>query len=466
MIAPPNMLGLDLTELGNARRIAKKFGHELRFVKAWRSWLVWDNARWSRDEVGIEMSAAKELVSDLYAEAAELAKKASTDCDERVAEQARMILAWAKSSSKRSTLAASAALAETEKPIAAWASAFDADPWLLNVPNGTIDLRTGNLRPHRQEDFITMLAPVAYDPAATCPRWDAFIDWALPDPATRSWFWRYVGHCLTGDVGSQIITFLHGAGANGKSTATGVIKHVLGDYAVQGSPALLMAIERGNGEELARRQRAVVKGKRFVLVQELEAGRYLNESQVKQLTGGDTITAARLYENEAEIMPTHKLAVATNYKPVVRGSDHAIWRRIMLVPFPSRVTDDQKDPALQEKLIAEAPGILAWMVRGCLAWQRDGLAPSKLMRAATEGYRKDEDRLGEFLDDFTEPGEAALSDPLYKRYQRWAEDRGETVWTQRAFTNALVERGFPADRATVNGRRGRAIRGLALRSGV
>ncbi|CAN5908500.1 phage/plasmid primase, P4 family [soil metagenome] len=464
MKPPPNLKGLELTELGNARRIAAKFAPELRYVRAWRAWLVWDHQRWRRDDKGIEMIASKEIVEDLLHEAAGLAAQAAGGADDKLADEARAILTWAKASSRRSTLSASAALAESERGIAAGPDEFDVDPWLLNTATGTIDLRTGALKSHQQADMITMLAPVAYDPNALAPTWDRFLAWMLPDREVRAWFWRFVGYCCTGTVGEQILTFLHGSGANGKSTALGAIKYVLGDYAVQGSPALLMATERGSGEELARRQRAVIKGKRLVLVQEIEAGRYLNESQAKQLTGGDTITAAKLYENEVEIEPTHKLVVGTNYRPIVRGDDHGIWRRLRLVPFVSTVADHEKDPDLAAKLRAEAPGILAWAVRGCLEWQRVGLREPVAMRSEANVYRKTEDRLGEFLEDYTEPGAAVESGALYRAYETWCTDRGEKAWTQRALTNALGERGFKADRHTFpNGKRTRAVLGLSLR---
>ena len=454
---------LKFTELGNARRIAKKFGGELRYVRAWKSWLVWDGMRWKRDEIGIEMVAAKEIVADLRTEASDLAQRAATEENDKLADLAQAMLAWAKTSSKRSTLAASAALAETEEPIAAYAASFDADPMLLSVLNGTVDLRTGEFRPHNQADFITMLAPVTYDAAATCPTWDRFIAWTLPDPEVRSWVQCFVGYCLTGDVGEQIVVFLHGGGANGKSTFLGAVKHVLGDYAMQGSPALIESCQRGSNEELGRRVRAQLKGKRLALVQELEAGRYLNEAQVKQLTGGDVITGALLYENEKEIMPTHKIVVGTNYKPVVRGDDHGIWRRIRLVPFISTVANKDKDPHLPAKLRAEASGILNWAIRGCLEWQRHGLHEPAAMRAAAASYRKDEDRLADFLEDCTEPGDAVASGVLYRAYETWCVDRGEKPWTQRALTNALEERGFKPGRATVNGKTARAVLGLHLR---
>lgn len=455
-------LEYELSELGNARRIAKSFGYELRYVQEW-GWLAWDGMRWKRDELGMEIVAAKDIITELQNDAAKLAAEGAEAENNDKSYAAELMLKWARRSSAARVIESSAKLARTEQPIAASASNFDADPWALNVTNGTIDLRTGELRPHCPEDWHTMLAPVAYDPHALCPTWDNFIAWALPDDDVRSWFQRFIGYCLTGEVSEQVLTFLHGGGANGKSTSLGAIKYVWGEYAVQGSPGLIMSPDHGNGEELARRQRAMLKGRRLVLVQEIEAGRYLNEAQVKQLTGGDMYTAAKLYQNEIEIEPTHKIAIATNYKPVVRGSDRGIWRRIRLVPFVAQIADADKDPELPKKLREEAPGILAWAVRGCLAWQRDGLSPPRAMVSAAEGYRQDEDRLGEFLADHTEQSGEVSSRELYRRYKAWCEERGEKPWTQRALIHALTERGYKAGRPSIGGQQVRGLVGLSLK---
>jgi putative DNA primase/helicase len=223
-----------------------------------------------------------------------------------------------------------------------------------------------------------------------------------------------------------------------------------------------MSADNGHGEELARRQRVALLGRRLVLVQELEAGRYLAEAQVKQLTGGDHFTAARLYENEVEVAPTHKLVIGTNCRPLVRGHDHAIWRRIRLVPFLATITEDQKDPQLAAKLRAEAPGILAWLVRGCLDWQREGLAPSRQMRDAAEGYRQAEDRLAEFLADHTAEGDGVEGALLYGRYKAWAIERGERAWTRRALMDALSERGYRIDRFRAGSKQVRGVLGIRL----
>lgn len=202
-----------------------------------------------------------------------------------------------------------------------------------------------------------------------------------------------------------------------------------------------------------------------MLCQEIEAGRFLNESQVKQITGGDKIVAARLYEDESEFSPTHKLVVAANHRPQVRGQDHGIWRRIRLVPFDVTITDHERDPHLQAKLMEEAPGILAWAVRGCAAWQRKGLAPPAAICAATAEYRAAEDHLGEFLDEATTPapeGSICTAD-LHRVYSSWLRGRGEAPTRQATLTSLLGARGYKTGRTRVNGRQVRTVLGLRFR---
>lgn len=452
-----------LTELGNGERLARMFGKELRYVHAWKAWLRWEGTHWRRDQVGIEMAKAKLVVYALFEDAARLAKLAASG-DERVTGVAGAMAKFAVLSSKAGALRAAATLAQSEIPIAATPDVFDRDPWMLNVANGTIDLRTGELRPHEQEDMITMLAAVEFDPAALCPHWEEFLQRILPDVEVRAFMQRFLGYSLTGDTSEQVVVFLYGGGANGKSTLLGVVQDILADYALQAPPSLLMAQERG-GDDLGRRQRATLVNKRLVLCQEIEAGRFLNEAQVKQLTGGDKITAARLYEAEFEFAATHKLVVATNHKPKVRGQDDGIWRRIRLIPFEVTIPEAERDPDLGAKLRTEAAGILAWCVRGCLDWQRDRLGIPPAVRAASADYRTDEDALAEFLETKTERDRRAFvsTKRLYSVYSDWCKANDEQPWAKKTFTSALVERHYKRDTKTVDGKTAACIVGLRLR---
>ncbi len=450
-----------LTDYGNAERLAKKWGSELRYVRNWKAWLFWDQSRWCRDTVGVATVVAKHVIRELYDEAAALAKEAAAG-NEIAAEHAAALTAWARRCETAHRLRDMVSLAETEAPIAATADAFDRDGFALNVLNGTIDLRTGKQHAHRQEDMITMLAPVIYDPAANAPNWERFLERILPDADVRAWLQRFVGYSLTSNVDEQILTFLWGQGSNGKSTFLNAIQAVLGDYAFQGPPGLLIAQERG-GDDLGRRQRAVLLGKRLVVVQEVEVGRYLNETQVKQLTGGDKVTAARLYEQEMEFLPTHKLVVAANHRPAVKSQDYGTWRRVRLVPFTETILPEERDPGLGATLRAEASGILVWAVRGCLEWQRDGLKPPAAVADATDSYREDEDRLGDFLraETVTEAGATVLLADLHKRYRGWCMARGEMPWSNKALAAALEERGWKSDKPKA----GKRFVGMRLTSG-
>lgn len=430
---------LQLTDAGNAETFVREHRDGLRWVPEWGSWVVFDGKRWRRTPTEALIPLAIKTARGFYAMAAQ------PGIDR---EQARALADHGRRSEAAGRLEAMPRLARglLIEP----AAAFNARPFDFNCDNGTIDLRTGDLHPHRREDMLSQLSPVAYDPAAAAPQWEAFLARILPSVAVRDWLQKFIGYSLTGDVREQILTFLWGGGANGKSTLLGAVQAVLGDYAFTGPPGLLLAQDRG-GDELGRRQRATLLGRRFVVCQEIEAGRYLNESQVKQLTGGDKISAARLYEHEIEFAPTHKLLVAANHKPVVRCQDHAIWRRMILVPFTVTIPQEERDATLPAKLAAEGPGILAWAVRGCLDWQRGGLVPPTAIAAATEAYRADEDRLGAFLESET-VRDPSISTPLaaiYKSYKAWCDRTGEREWSNKAVSAALEERGFQKDRGAV-----------------
>lgn len=450
-----------LTEKWNGERIAQKFGDALRYVQRWKTWLCWDERRWARDQVGAEMMMAKKNVELLDSEAK--ASLAAAAGDEAATMMAEKLAAFAKASAKANAIRAALLLAQSETPIAATSEAFDRDAWLLNVANGTVDLRTGKLGPHRREDLITMLAPVAFDPAARAPVFERFLERVLPDVEMRTYVQRLLGSTLTGDVGDEAIFFLYGTGRNGKSKLLGSVQYVLGDYALQASPVLLLATERG-GDDAGKRARAALRGKRLVLVQEVDSDRYLNEAQLKQITGGDKITGARLYEDEGEFAPTHKVIVATNYKPKVRGQDEGIWSRLRLVPFTVTIPEAERDRNLTAKLEREASGILTWLVQGCLEWQRKGLAEPAAVREATATYRADEDDLGEFLEAYTEATVDAFvsSGELHAALVSHSGDF-ERVMSKKALVEALAERGFPGARRTVNGTTVRGILGLRLR---
>jgi putative DNA primase/helicase len=421
-----------LSDLGNAERFVAQHGDDLRYCPAWGTWLFWDGQRWRRDETGEAMRRAKETARNIYKEAADL-----TDSSARQA-----TADWAKKSESEARLRAMIRLAETEPGITVTPDQFDTDPWLLNVANGTIDLRTGDLREHRREDLLTKLAPIEYDTSAQCPTWLAFLD-RIFDGNTEliAFIQRAVGYSLTGDTSEQVLFLLHGTGANGKSTLLESLRAFLGDYAQATDFRTLQVQDRGSGPrpDLAR-----MKGARFISAVEPDQGRQLSTATIKQLTGGDTIAPRGLYQDHTEFQITGKLWLAANHKPTIPDASHGTWRRIQLVPFSVTIPDYEQDKHLAEKLRAELTGVLVWAVQGCLAWQRDGLGVPPAVRGATDAYKAESDTAGRFLDERCYQGPVAkvASSKLYRAYMRWCHDNGEQPISQRELRQQLLQRGF------------------------
>jgi putative DNA primase/helicase len=417
------------TDVGNAHRLVAAHGQELRYVGPWGSWLIWDGRRWRRDEKGEVVERAKNVAAELWDDALR-----HTDATER----ARAVK-WALTSEGAARVEAMVKLARTDPAIAIRPEQLDADPWLLNVQNGTVDLRTGQLRPHDPRELLTKLAGARYRKEATAPRWLAFLEQILPDPEVREFNRRWRGYGLTGLVTEQKIVFKVGAGANGKSTEQETFAQVLGEYARQAPPDLLMR----RREEPHPTGLADLQGARLVLASETQQGRHLDEALLKRLTGGDAIKARFMFGNFFEFTPTHKIEVATNHRPSVEGTDHALWRRIRLVPFGVVIADDQQDRHLKEALIAEADGILAWAVAGCITWQESGLTEPAAIVDATASYRSDMDDIGSFISDccIVVDGVNARAADLYSTYTRWCEAMGEHALSQKKFGLRLAERG-------------------------
>lgn len=455
--------GYRLTDLGNARRFADANRDQLRFVPAWGQWLFWDGQRWCRDKLGGEVRAAKQVVATLYTEAAACANAAAVAVNSESNTNGSMaegLSRWARETSKRPRIEAMVALARSEPELATNREVFDRDAWVLNVANGTIDLRDGELRPHRQADMITMLAPVDYDPTAEAPQWEAFLARVLPDVQVRNWVQRYLGYALTGDVREQCLSFFVGDGSNGKSVLLDILLSIMGDYGLRGAPDLVLArYGEAHPTELAD-----LEGRRLVVCSEIEQGRMWAESVIKRITGDTTITARRMKQDFFTFSATHKLIVAANTRPAVRGTDHGIWRRMRLIPWTVIIPDEEQDRELPNRLLAnEAPGILAWLVRGCLAWQRLGLGRSVAIEAATTAYRAEEDVLGRWIDDRCVLGETHWwsSEGLYKDYKTWCSEEGiDKPWTRRTWHARMCERDGIEDKRTMLAR---GLQGIQLR---
>jgi putative DNA primase/helicase len=438
------------TETGNAERLVDQYGHDMRFCHPWGAWMHWDGHRWKRDQLGTVRRWAKIVVRSIYNEIG-----SARDKDER-----KLIWSFANKSESAAARAAMVKLAESEQGIHILPEDMDRDPFLLNVLNGTVNLRTGALQPYARADTITKLAPVMFDPEARCPTFLAFLKRVLPDPEVGRFLRRMTGYGLTGVTTEQCLAFLYGGGANGKSTFLDTMQGVLGDYAQQAAPDLLTS----RGGDRHPTELADLFGARWVSSIEVDEGKRLAENLVKQMTGGDKMKARFMRTDFFQWTPTHKLFIAANHKPEIRGTDYAIWRRIHLIPFDVTIPLDERDGTLGAKLAEEMSGILNWAIAGCLEWQASGLGVPDAIRDATEEYRQEQDVLGMFVEEHcvVDPQGWVNSNALYKVYSAWSEANGATTISTTAFGRKLREREFLSGR----GRDGKRIwSGVRLRGG-
>lgn len=419
------------TDLGNAERFVFLYGADVHYLPAWKKWLVWDGKRWVVDETLAVVRLAKETVRAIYAEVA----------NESTAEGRKEMTLHAFKSEADGRIRAMLNLVQAEPGIAITPAQLDTNPWLLSALNGTIDLRTGQLRKHERTDLITKVVPAAYDLANECPLWLKFLERVLGgDAELLAFMQRAIGYSLTGITNERALFFLYGQGRNGKSKFLEVLRALLAGYAVQADFATFLE-RKGDGP---RNDIAKLFGARLVTSSETGEGKRLNESVVKTLTGDETVSARFLYAEDFEFKPAFKLWLAANHRPVIRGTDEGIWDRVRLIPFTVRITDEEKDGALFEKLVAELPGILAWAVGGCVLWQREGLGLPAAVRVATDQYRRESDTLGAFIDERCEldPDYEEAATPLYLAYAHWCDQGGEYKQTQTKFGGLLGDRGI------------------------
>lgn len=432
-------VGINLTDLGNARRFVIVHGPDLRFCFPWGKWLAWDGQRWKIDDTGEIYRRAKDTIRLIYEEAA-----AANDEKQR-----KQLASHALRSESDSKIKAMLSMAQSEPGIHILPDDLDKNPWALNVASGTIDLKTGFLKPHRREDLITRMAPVQYRPDALCPFWLEHLRKIFQgNVGLISFVQVAAGYSLTGITDERAMFISHGTGANGKSTTHEVIAQMLGDYAVRTpTESILVKREGGIPNDLA-----ALKGARFVFCSELEEGKRLAESLVKDLTGNDTISARFMRGEWFTFQPSFKLWLATNHKPIIRGTDNAIWSRIRLIPFTVQIPESDRIPRsrMMERLTPELPGILSWAVLGCADWVHYGLGMPDEVKEATEGYRGEMDILGGFINECCVVSENAqgTAKELYETYVKWAESNGEKSVSQRMFGLRLAERGFRQGRMT------------------
>jgi putative DNA primase/helicase len=440
------------TDLGNARRFIKRHGKSVRFIPEWRKWVVWNGSRWDIDNDGAAMRLAKDTVEAMYEEASQLPSNAQRDA----------LLKHAIRSQAEARLKAIVSLAESEGSVVLAAHKLDADPWLLGVLNGVIELKTGQFRPARQEDLITRRGNVASELQAQCPEWQKFLGTVTGgDADLQSYIQRAVGYTLTGSVREEVLFVLYGTGSNGKSTFRETLHALFGDYALAADASLLTERKKAGGatEEIAR-----LKGRRFVAVNETAENDQLNEARVKFITSQDMISARNLYGHLFDFFPSHKSFLTTNHKPIVRGTDEGIWRRVHLIPFT--VTIDKKSVERdfrERRLMPELPGILNWALAGLAAYREQGLNPPETVLASTQEYRADMDVVGQWIAECCEqdPNARVPTSLAYNDYFRWAEEEVGWALKKLTFRRHLSDRGFGAAKGA-QGRR--VIRGLRLKT--
>lgn len=425
------------TDEALALRFADLYQDRLRYVSAWSRWMSWDGLQWKADDTLLAFDLSRAVC-----------RSAARECND-----SRTASALASGR----TVAAVERLARADRRLAATADQWDGDAWLLNTPGGTMDLRSGVTRLNCPLDYITKIT--AATPGGACPNWLAFLDRATDgDPDLQSFMQRVFGYALTGDTSEHALFFLFGTGANGKSVTIDTVAGILNEY------HRTAAIETFTASTTERHPTdlAGLHGARLVTAVETEEGRRWAESRIKTLTGGDKIAARFMRQDYFEFAPQFKLVIAGNHKPGLRSVDEAIRRRFHMLPFTVTIPPEDRDPNLREKLREEWPGILAWMIAGCLAWQEKGLLPPQAVREATLAYLEAEDATSSWIDEccVRQPDGWTSAASLFRSWKAWAEEAGELVGSAKRFGQNLESRGFLSHRR----RDGRGYGGLELRS--
>lgn len=425
------------TDVGNAERLALRNldgdNNYLIHFSEDAGWRYFADTHWKRDITSEIQKRAIKTVKLIYEEAHQ--------CKDE--DRQKALYAWGIKSQAAGRIAAMQDLVKSVPGISIEPGVWDTDPWLLNVRNGTIDLKTGELRPHRGADMITKCAATAYDSAAGCPLWEKFLDRILPDEPTRSFVQRAVGYSLSSSVREQCFFLLYGTGANGKSTFLKTLRALLSDYAGVVRTDVLLASEKQGCN--ASPEIAALRGLRFVSASETEGGRKLAEGLIKEITGGESLRARFLYHDDFEFQPQFKLWLAVNHLPRIQGTDNGIWRRIRRVPFNVIIPDEEQDKELDKKLMTELPGILNWVLRGTQLWLESGLPIPEQVRTAIAEYREQSDPLADYFDERYTITKNELDQlprqKMYQSYDQWAKDNGIKPYGQRYFAQLLRDRG-------------------------
>lgn len=470
----PTREATHLSDTGNSICLVNRHGKDIRYANDWKDWLCWDGKRWQANGGLLVLARGRETVAHHYAnvtrEMEAIGRQIQAGMSDAEADAAkaqlsllqRVQLHWLKTEAC-GRLKAMIDLARADARTLVESRIYNCHPWLLNLLNGTLNLRTGELREHRQEDLLTTLCPHEYDPNADCPLWKRFVrDIMEDDPALVLYLQQLAGMALTGDVSEQILPVLWGLGSNGKTVLLRTLLHVLGDdYGYDAPSDLLLTRKRDSHPTLL----ASLYGRRGVVCVETPDDATFDAVTVKTLTGGDRITARRMRQDYFTFDPSGTFFIATNERPRVEAGSYAMWRRLRLIPFLVRFEGARKDPKMIDKLKAEAAGILRWCVEGCLSWQRDGLQTPQSVMDATEEYRSEQDIIALFVRECCVTGSSdyrCKSGELFDAYRRWHEAGGYTgkPVNVTAFGKELTRLGFAKEESNSSIRR----LGIALRT--
>lgn len=467
-IVPPDLTEyLKQNERGDAELFAVLYADKVVYDHAQKVWYLWRGSYWEEDR-------RREVIDMMNSVAAEYLDRASEERARGNIEKSNHFIERARLLQTRRRIENVLYIAASLPVFALSGEEWDAHSMLLPVKNGVIDLATGDFRPSQPRDYIRAYCPVEWLGLDTpAPLWEQTLQEIFDNNAdVLAFIQRLLGYSISTSTKEQVLPIFWGDGANGKSTIMDTLSAVMGgDICFSTQADSLMDIRQGDGDG-ARPFVVALRGKRLVWASESREGQRLNAGLIKQLTGDGYITARGLHTNPVTFKQTHKIIMLTNHCPRIADSDDfAMWRRVLRVPFNVRFVENPKlpherklDKDLPKKLLAEAPGILAWLVRGCLTWQREGLNPPAAVIESTEKYREDEDLTGQFIEERLIVGETltAATGDLYRVYSQWCEEYGYNPMSARAFGQRMTKRFGETVRERKGGRQQRVYTGVGI----
>jgi P4 family phage/plasmid primase-like protien len=422
----------------NGELFAEKFRGNFLFVWPLQEWFTWNGVIWQQCTGGEVEAAAKEISNTFASKALTALRTQGGD------QSTKLLFSHAVKAQNIAQIKAMIGLAKSEKGMGETdINKLNADPYLLGVANGVVDLRLGILIPPDPDMVITKQCNANYLPESQCPQWIDFLNQIFEgNQGMIDSVQLLLGYTFTGSVTEEIMVICHGYGANGKSVMSNVIQQIAGGYGKTGAPSLLKA--RRDDDSSPRSDIAGLQGSRYVSVNEMQSGDRLDEQVVKMLAGRESISARALYRDHMTYKPSGKVWLKTNHKPVVKEDDDGIWRRLIVIPFNRRFSEDERDPNLEEKLLSEADGILGWIIQGGVKWHQTGLRLCSDIKQQSASYRTESDLLGQFIEEEAELNTEAktLEKIAYTSYVRWISSNGNRPLSKGRFTQKLCERGI------------------------